>query len=94
MHTHQRGGPSSSRSHQYPAHLSALDLEAMAPSQEENDASIGFGGGGSSHSIHRGVEYKVNESDHAKYYARYKNFGNGCEWLIHLSLRTRKGFWE
>ncbi|MED6131809.1 hypothetical protein PIB30_013291 [Stylosanthes scabra] len=41
----ERGGPSSSGSHQYPEHFSALDLEAMAPSQEENDVGVGFGGG-------------------------------------------------
>ncbi|MED6170209.1 hypothetical protein PIB30_028724 [Stylosanthes scabra] len=38
--------------HLVPGHIntrkiSVLDLEAMAPSQEENDASVGFGGGGS-----------------------------------------------
>ncbi|MED6137255.1 hypothetical protein PIB30_063413 [Stylosanthes scabra] len=43
----ERGGPSSSESHQYPTHFSTLDLEAMTPSQEENDADAGFGGRGS-----------------------------------------------
>ncbi|MED6212077.1 hypothetical protein PIB30_079809, partial [Stylosanthes scabra] len=47
-----------------------------------------------SYSIRRGVEYKVKESNHAKYHARCKNFGSGCEWLIRVALRTRKGFWE
>ncbi|MED6200729.1 hypothetical protein PIB30_088147 [Stylosanthes scabra] len=42
-----RGVLSSSGSREYPAHFSTLDLEAVAPSQEENDASVGFGGGGS-----------------------------------------------
>ncbi|MED6110850.1 hypothetical protein PIB30_046734 [Stylosanthes scabra] len=40
----ERNGPSSSRSYQYSAHFSAMDLEAMAPSQEENNAGVGFGG--------------------------------------------------
>ncbi|MED6207321.1 hypothetical protein PIB30_034643 [Stylosanthes scabra] len=30
----------------------------------------------------------------AKYYARCKNFGSGCEWLIRVAMCTRKGFWE
>ncbi|MED6186521.1 hypothetical protein PIB30_067445 [Stylosanthes scabra] len=47
-----------------------------------------------SYSIRRGVEYKVKESNHAKYHARCKNFGSGCEWLICVALPTRKGFWE
>ncbi|MED6178324.1 hypothetical protein PIB30_106478, partial [Stylosanthes scabra] len=97
--------PSSFGSREYPTHFSALDLEAVAPSQEENDVGVGFGGGGSvdvltpnefqigqvfqtkeddipsmkSYSIRRGVEYKVKESDHAKYHARCKNFASGCE---------------
>ncbi|MED6210929.1 hypothetical protein PIB30_068725 [Stylosanthes scabra] len=40
-----RSVPSSSRSRKYPAHFSALDLEVVAPTQEENDAGVGFGGG-------------------------------------------------
>ncbi|MED6214058.1 hypothetical protein PIB30_099297, partial [Stylosanthes scabra] len=102
----------SSGSHQYPEHFSSLDLEAAAPTHEENDAGAGFGGGASvdvlmpnefeigqifqtkedavlsvkSYSIRHGVEYKVKESDHAKYHARSKNFGSGCEWLIRVTL--------
>ncbi|MED6113196.1 hypothetical protein PIB30_068620 [Stylosanthes scabra] len=115
-----RREPASSGSHQYPEHFSSLDIDAIAPTHEDNDAGTVFGGGGSvdvltpnefeigqifqtkedavlcvkSYSIRRGVEYKVKESDHAKYHARCKNFGSGCEWLIRVALRTRKGFWE
>ncbi|RYR32146.1 uncharacterized protein LOC107610402 [Arachis ipaensis] len=47
-----------------------------------------------SYSIRRGVEYKVLESDHRKYYCKGKEFGNGCIWLIRVSLRQRRGIWE
>ncbi|MED6115616.1 hypothetical protein PIB30_092396 [Stylosanthes scabra] len=115
-----RRKPASSGSHEYPEHFSSLDLEAAAPTHEENYAGAGFVGGGSvdvlmpnefeirqifqtkedvvlsvkSYSIHRGVEYKMKKSNHTKYHARCKNFGSGCEWLIRIALRTRKGFWE
>ncbi|MED6165342.1 hypothetical protein PIB30_098670, partial [Stylosanthes scabra] len=46
------------------------------------------------YNIHRGVEYKVMESDHAKYLGRCKQFEQGCNWLIGLTLRKRKGLWE
>ncbi|MED6160018.1 hypothetical protein PIB30_047558 [Stylosanthes scabra] len=42
-----RSVPSSSGSREYPTHFSTLDLEARVPSQEENNAGVGFGGGGS-----------------------------------------------
>ncbi|MED6171064.1 hypothetical protein PIB30_037180 [Stylosanthes scabra] len=80
----ERSGPSSSGSHQYPAHFSALNLEAM----EDDVLNV------KSYSIRCEVDYKVKESNHAKYHARCKNFGSGCEWLIRVALRTRKGFWE
>ncbi|XP_016200230.1 uncharacterized protein LOC107641246 [Arachis ipaensis] len=46
------------------------------------------------YSIHRGVEYRVMESDHLKYHGKCKEFGKGCTWLICISLRERKGTWE
>ncbi|XP_015942789.1 uncharacterized protein LOC107468065 [Arachis duranensis] len=46
------------------------------------------------YSIHRGVEYRVLESDHLKYHEKCKEFGKGCSWLIRISLRARKGTWE
>ncbi|RYR15086.1 hypothetical protein Ahy_B04g071819 isoform D [Arachis hypogaea] len=42
----------------------------------------------------RGVQYKVVESDHRRYVGKCSEFGNGCTWLIRLSLRQRKGIWE
>ncbi|XP_057756502.1 uncharacterized protein LOC130975783 [Arachis stenosperma] len=46
------------------------------------------------YSIRRGIEYGVLESDHLKYHGKYKEFGKGCNWLIHISLRARKCTWE
>ncbi|XP_057719159.1 uncharacterized protein LOC130933546 [Arachis stenosperma] len=46
------------------------------------------------YSIRRGVEYRVLESDHLKYHGKCKEFGNGCSWLIRISLRARKSTWE
>ncbi|XP_057745531.1 uncharacterized protein LOC130963429 [Arachis stenosperma] len=46
------------------------------------------------YSIRRGVQYKVVESDYRRYVGKYFEFGNGCTWLIRLSLRQRKGIWE
>ncbi|MED6134838.1 hypothetical protein PIB30_040700 [Stylosanthes scabra] len=43
------------------------------------------------YSIRRGVEYKVFESDHKKYHGKCKEFGNGCNWLIRVTNRRRKG---
>ncbi|RYQ90251.1 hypothetical protein Ahy_B09g096447 isoform E [Arachis hypogaea] len=73
-------GGSSSGTQQYPPHFSSLDLDAMR--QE------GVSG------IRRGVQYKVVESDHRRYVGKCSEFGNGCTWLIRLSLRKRKGIWE
>ncbi|MED6116604.1 hypothetical protein PIB30_101793 [Stylosanthes scabra] len=46
------------------------------------------------YSIHRGVEYRVMESDHEKYHGKYKAFGDGCNWLIRVTNRRKKGHWE
>ncbi|XP_016172298.1 uncharacterized protein LOC107614669 [Arachis ipaensis] len=73
-------GGSSSGTQQYPPYFSSLDLDAMR--QE------GVSG------IRRGVQYKVVESDHRRYVGKCSEFGNGCTWLIRLSLRQRKGIWE
>ncbi|RYR20178.1 hypothetical protein Ahy_B03g065261 isoform E [Arachis hypogaea] len=46
------------------------------------------------YSIRRGVQYKVVESDYRRYVGKCSEFGNGCTWLIRMSLRQRKGIWE
>ncbi|XP_057746200.1 uncharacterized protein LOC130965457 [Arachis stenosperma] len=38
------------------------------------------------YSICRGVQYKVVESDYRRYVGKCYEFGNGCTWLIRLSL--------
>ncbi|XP_072054171.1 uncharacterized protein [Arachis hypogaea] len=42
----------------------------------------------------KGLQYKVVESDYRRYVGKCSGFGNGCTWLIRLSLRQRKGLWE
>ncbi|XP_057730195.1 uncharacterized protein LOC130945502 [Arachis stenosperma] len=39
------------------------------------------------YSIRRGVQYKVVEFDYRRYLGKCSEFGNGCTWLIRLSLR-------
>ncbi|XP_016172892.1 uncharacterized protein LOC107615324 [Arachis ipaensis] len=46
------------------------------------------------YSIRRGVQYRVMESDHLKFHGRCNEFGNGCTWLIRITLRQRKVNWE
>ncbi|RYR58099.1 hypothetical protein Ahy_A05g023780 isoform C [Arachis hypogaea] len=96
-------GGSSSGTQQYPPHFSSLDLDAMR--QDDNDLQAsGFGARDTegsagmnefqTYSIRRGVQYKVVESDYRRYVEKCSEFGNGCTWLIRLSLRQRKGIWE
>ncbi|RYR35307.1 hypothetical protein Ahy_A10g050467 [Arachis hypogaea] len=97
------GGASSSETQQYPQHFSTLDLDAMRPEGLPNVQS-GFGARDSQdttglaefqiYSIRRGIEYKVMESNHDKYYGKCQEFGNSCRWLIWIMLRRRKGIWE
>ncbi|XP_015948672.1 uncharacterized protein LOC107473607 [Arachis duranensis] len=58
--------------------------------QDKEDALLSV----KTYSIHRGVQYKVVESDYRRYVGKCSEFGNGCTWLIRLSLRQRKGIWE
>ncbi|XP_016172439.1 uncharacterized protein LOC107614821 [Arachis ipaensis] len=46
------------------------------------------------YSVRRGVEYKVMQSYHLKYQGICKEFGNGCAWLIRITLQKRKSTWE
>ncbi|RYQ95583.1 hypothetical protein Ahy_B08g090934 isoform E [Arachis hypogaea] len=74
------GGGSSSGTQQYLLHFLSLDLEAMI--------QVG------TYNIRRGIQYKVVESDYHQYVGKCSEFGNGCTWLIRLSLQQRKGIWE
>ncbi|XP_057734068.1 uncharacterized protein LOC130949336 [Arachis stenosperma] len=79
------GGGSSSGTQQYPPHFSSLDLDTMrqpgVPCEVAGE-------------MQKGQLYKVVESDYRRYVGKCSEFGNGCTWLIRLSLRQRKGIWE
>ncbi|MED6107391.1 hypothetical protein PIB30_013504 [Stylosanthes scabra] len=93
----QPGGASSSGTHQYPPHLSTLNLDVLSgPGRVQGEPSSDTQGSQGSnnqaefqigqtfvdkevvvlavknYSIRRGVEYRVMESDHAKYLGRCK----------------------
>ncbi|XP_016207201.1 uncharacterized protein LOC107647657 [Arachis ipaensis] len=107
---HAQHGPSSYGTQQYPPHFSTLNLEALGQQADGGatigGSSTEFQVGQSfqnkdeavlsvkDYSIRRGVKYRVLESDHLKYHGKCKEFGKGCTWLIHISLRARKGTWE
>ncbi|XP_052111983.1 uncharacterized protein LOC127743847 [Arachis duranensis] len=82
------GGGSSSGIQQYPPHFSSLDLDAMRQEGVPREPT-GFGARDD-----QGVQYKVVESNYRRYVGKCSEFGNGCIWLIRLSLRQRKGIWE
>ncbi|RYR23283.1 hypothetical protein Ahy_B03g068525 isoform B [Arachis hypogaea] len=87
-------GGSSSGTQQYPPHFSSLDLEAMR--QDDYPGQLaGFGARDTEGSAGMTeFQYKVVESDYRRYVGKCSEFGNGCTWLIRLSLRQRKGIWE
>ncbi|RYQ93039.1 hypothetical protein Ahy_B09g099300 [Arachis hypogaea] len=47
-----------------------------------------------SYTIFRGVDYVVYESESQMFYAKCKNYGRGCDWLIRASLIQKKACWE
>ncbi|XP_057755671.1 uncharacterized protein LOC130974846 [Arachis stenosperma] len=67
------------------------DIEASEPAFADKDEALLSV---KTYSIRRGVQYKVVESDYRRYVGKCSEFGNGCTWLIRLSLRQRKGIWE
>ncbi|RYR67546.1 hypothetical protein Ahy_A03g013939 isoform B [Arachis hypogaea] len=87
-------GGSSSDTQQYPPHFSSLDLDAMRHEGVLGHA-VGFGARDAEGTTGlTEFQYKVVESDHRRYVGKCSKFGNGCTWLIRLSLRKRKGIWE
>ncbi|XP_020970299.1 uncharacterized protein LOC110268459 [Arachis ipaensis] len=75
-----------------PARFGARDAEGSAgltefqvgqQFQDKNEAVLSV----KTYSIRRGVQYKVVESDYHRYVGKCSEFGNGCTWLIRLSLR-------
>ncbi|XP_057756557.1 uncharacterized protein LOC130975844 [Arachis stenosperma] len=70
------------------AGLTEFQVGQQFPDKDEALLSV------KTYSIRRGIQYKVVESDHRWYVGKCSEFGNGCTWLIRLSLRKRKGIWE
>ncbi|XP_025680343.1 uncharacterized protein [Arachis hypogaea] len=46
------------------------------------------------YTIRRGVYYRVHESEPTTFYAKYTQYGAGCDWLIRVSKMSRKFCWE
>ncbi|RYR26451.1 hypothetical protein Ahy_B02g060685 [Arachis hypogaea] len=47
-----------------------------------------------SYTISRVVDYTMYESEPQIFYAKYKDYGDGCNWLIRASLIRKKACWE
>ncbi|XP_015954252.1 uncharacterized protein LOC107478630 [Arachis duranensis] len=45
------------------------------------------------YTIRRGVDYRVYESEPLTFYAKCTQYGSGCDWLIMVSLMSRKYCW-
>ncbi|RYR13637.1 hypothetical protein Ahy_B04g070530 isoform O [Arachis hypogaea] len=45
------------------------------------------------YSIRRSVDYRVYESEPLTFYAKCTQYGSGCDWLIRVSLISRKYCW-
>ncbi|RYR05597.1 hypothetical protein Ahy_B06g085446 isoform B [Arachis hypogaea] len=93
-HPRRATGGSSSGTQQYPPHFSSLDLDAMRHDKNPGQPA-GFGARDTEGSAGMTeFQYKVVESNYRRYVGKCSEFGNGCTWLIRLSLRQRKGIWE
>ncbi|RYQ97196.1 hypothetical protein Ahy_B08g093213 isoform A [Arachis hypogaea] len=46
------------------------------------------------YTISRGVDYVVYEYESQTFYAKFKNYGRGCDWLIRAILIQKKACWE
>ncbi|RYQ87433.1 hypothetical protein Ahy_B09g094951 [Arachis hypogaea] len=66
---------------------SMTEFQVCQQFQDKDEALLSV----KTYSIRRGVQYKVVESDYRRYVGKCTEFGNGCTWLIRLSLRQRKG---
>ncbi|RYR26944.1 hypothetical protein Ahy_B02g061265 [Arachis hypogaea] len=84
-----------------PPFMRSLDLDAMhAPEFPEHDEEFRIGmeyglrksviAAIQSHTISRGVDYIVYESEPQTFYVKCKNYGRGCDWLIQASFIQKK----
>ncbi|RYR44083.1 hypothetical protein Ahy_A08g040457 [Arachis hypogaea] len=69
-------------------HLTEFQIGQSFQSKEEVVLSV------KDYSIWRGVEYRVMQLDHLKYQGICKEHGNGCMWLICITLQKWKSTWE
>ncbi|XP_016194858.1 uncharacterized protein LOC107635808 [Arachis ipaensis] len=97
-------GQSSSQTQQYSPHFSTLDLEAMnQPTFSGQQLSAIHVDG---HGMHGTEEFEIGQRFQSKEEAvltvksynirrgvEYK-FGNGCNWIIRVTIRQRKGYWK
>ncbi|XP_015965315.1 uncharacterized protein LOC107489046 [Arachis duranensis] len=45
------------------------------------------------YTLRRSVDYRVYESEHLTFYAKCTQYGSGCDWLIKVSMISRKYCW-
>ncbi|RYQ89454.1 hypothetical protein Ahy_B09g096091 isoform M [Arachis hypogaea] len=90
-----------------PSFMRVLDLEAMHvpefPEYMSVDGEFAVGMEFSSresviramkeYSIRRSVDYRVYESEPLTFYAKCTQYGSGCDWLIRVSMISRKHCW-
>ncbi|RYQ88650.1 hypothetical protein Ahy_B09g095721 isoform C [Arachis hypogaea] len=90
-----------------PSFMRVLDLEAMHvpeyPEYMTADGEFAIGMEFSSreavikavkeYTIRRSVDYRVYESEPLTFYAKCTQYGSGCDWVIRVSLISRKYCW-
>ncbi|XP_015962297.1 uncharacterized protein LOC107486259 [Arachis duranensis] len=84
------GGSSSGTNQDTDGSAGITEFQVGQQFQDKDEALLSV----KTYSIRRGVQYKVVESDYHRYVGKCSEFGNGCTWLISLSLRQCKGIWE
>ncbi|XP_016185320.1 uncharacterized protein LOC107626950 [Arachis ipaensis] len=85
--------PSSSQPMGVPPFMRELDLDAMHTPEFLEYANIGIADLEDGE-FRIGMEYSSRKSVVATFYAKYKMYGRGCDWLIRASLIWKKGCWE
>ncbi|RYQ95467.1 hypothetical protein Ahy_B08g090769 [Arachis hypogaea] len=46
------------------------------------------------YTLRRSVDYRVYESELLTFYAKCTQYGSGCDWLIRVSMISRKYYWD
>ncbi|RYR20673.1 hypothetical protein Ahy_B03g065879 [Arachis hypogaea] len=79
-----------------PSFMRVLDLEAMHASKFPEYTNAGTKAVirvMKDYTIRRGVDYQVYESEPLTFYAKCTQYGSGCDWLIRVSMISRKYCW-